>query len=198
MLEAYKIAANEVPGLRLLMFGESRPPANQMSSVNMTFAYKPAQSELRHHYASCDAWLFGSRTEGFGLPILEAMACRTPVIGTPAGIAPELLSDGAGLLVKPEDPVDMARAIVQICRLSEIEWRALSDTAFDRVKKYTWDDAVDRFEAALKQAVVSQTVPHQSLPLNASEQSSNGIERVDEAGNSKPQELGSHQLVGDK
>jgi len=44
------------------------------------------------------------------LPILEAMACRTPVIGTPAGPAPELLGAGGGILVRPEDPADMAMA----------------------------------------------------------------------------------------
>ncbi|MGC8714943.1 MAG: glycosyltransferase [Leptodesmis sp.] len=53
---------------------------------------------MRDYYSACDAWLFPSRYEAVGLPILEAMACRTPVIGTPAGIAPEMLSDGAGIL----------------------------------------------------------------------------------------------------
>ena len=62
------------------------------------FHLRPPQDRIRDIYSKCDAWLFGSRSEGFGLPILEAMACRTPVIGTPAGAAPELLGDGRGIL----------------------------------------------------------------------------------------------------
>src|SRR5437763_15791267 len=80
-------------------------------------------------YSQCDAWLFGTRQEGFGLPILEAMACRTPVIGTPAGAAPQLLREGAGVLVNREDPEDMAAAILQVCRLSGDEWRSMSTAA---------------------------------------------------------------------
>jgi len=81
------------------------------------------------------------------------MACRTPVIGTPAGAAPELLANGAGMLVNPEDPEDMARAIVRMCQLSNTEWRTMSDTAYAKVRNYTWDDAFERFEAALRTAV---------------------------------------------
>jgi glycosyltransferase involved in cell wall biosynthesis len=66
------------------------------------YFHRPAQNELRSHYAACDAWLFGSRLECFGLPMLEAMACRTPVIAVPVGAAPDLLATGAGELVPAE------------------------------------------------------------------------------------------------
>jgi glycosyltransferase involved in cell wall biosynthesis len=108
---------------------------------------------IKEIYAQCDAWLFGSRTEGFGLPILEAMACRTPVIGTPTGAAPDLLAPGGGILVKPEDPQDMARAIEQICRMPDEEWRIRSRLAYTKAISYTWDDATDLFEVALNQAI---------------------------------------------
>ena len=52
------------------------------------------------------------RSDGFGLPI----------IGTPAGAAPELQACVGGILVKPKDPEDMAKAIEQICQLSDAEW----------------------------------------------------------------------------
>jgi glycosyltransferase involved in cell wall biosynthesis len=96
--------------------------------------------------------LFSSRTEGFGLPVLEAMACRTPVIATPAGAAPELLAEGGGILVRPEDPEDMARAIERIVALDEPDWLRLSDLAFATASRHNWDDATDRFEEALRAA----------------------------------------------
>ena len=60
--------------------------------------------------------------EGYGLPVLE-MACRTPVIGTPAGArAPELIAKGGGILVPPEGHAPMADAIVRFVRLPDAEW----------------------------------------------------------------------------
>ncbi|MEG4224995.1 glycosyltransferase [Microcoleus sp. N9_B2] len=90
------------------------------------------------------------------MPILEAMACGTPFIGTPAGAAPELQACGGGILVKPEDPEDMAKAIEQICQLSDAEWRAMSETALETVINYTGEDATNLFEAALYTALERQ------------------------------------------
>ena len=63
------------------------------------FVRQPAQDMIRDIYGQCDVWLFSSRSEGFGLPLLESMACRTPVIATPAGAAPELCAGGGGITV---------------------------------------------------------------------------------------------------
>ena len=151
-LKAFSIAAQKIPNLRLVTFGEQLSPDLPLPP-GAQHACRPDQSTIRDIYTQCDAWLFGSRSEGFGLPILEAMACRTPVIGTPAGAAPELLANGRGILVKPEDPEDMARAIEQICQLSDSEWRSLSDAAHVKATGYTWDDATELFEAALYTAI---------------------------------------------
>ena len=81
------------------------------------------------------------------------MACGTSVTGTASGVAPELLAGGGGILVKPEDPENMAKAIEQICQLSDAEWRAMSETALERVINYTWEDATNLFEATLYTAL---------------------------------------------
>ena len=117
------------------------------------YVIQPDQDKLKDFYSKCDAWLFASRSEGFGLPIVEAMACRTPVIGTPAGAAPEMLSGGTGILVKPEDPEAMANAIERICQLPDSEWQTMSEAAYAKVINYTWEDATDLFEAGLRAAV---------------------------------------------
>ncbi len=149
-LKAFCIAAKKIPNLRLVAFGSGEtPPPSLPLPIGTEYIMSPTQDQLRESYSRCDAWLFSSRSEGFGLPIIEAMACGTPVIGTPAGAAPELLAGGAGILVKPEDPEDMARAIEQICLLSDAEWGKMSETALERVINYTWEDATDLFEAAL-------------------------------------------------
>lgn len=154
-LEAFDIARRRVGKLDLVAFGVREEPAVLPLPNGAKFTAQPDQAILPGLYASCDAWLFGSRSEGFGLPILEAMACRTPVIATPAGAAPDLLAAGGGLLVRPEDPRDMAGAIERIVNLSDGDWRALSEQARRIASGYTWNDAADRFEAALEHAIRS-------------------------------------------
>lgn len=66
---------------------------------------------------------------------------------------PELLAGGGGQLVKAEDPEDMARAIETICTLPENAWMEMSRAAFKTAGSYTWDDATDRFERALRTTI---------------------------------------------
>jgi glycosyltransferase involved in cell wall biosynthesis len=155
-LESVLLAAQKVPNLQLVAFGFGAPAEQMPLPPGTRYICNPAQTEIKDIYAQCDVWLFGSRLEGFGLPILEAMACHTPVIGTPAGAAPELLDDGCGILVRPEDPESMAEAIEQVCQMSDQEWRTMSELAYCRATGYTWEDATDLFEAVLYR-VIEQT-----------------------------------------
>lgn len=153
-LRAFDLARQVVPELRLVAYGNMPVSPNLPLPPGATYLCKVADDELRQTYARCDAWLFGTRVEGFGLPILEAMACRTPVIATPAGAAPDILEHGAGVLIEPEDPQAMAQAIVTLCHMPEKQWHALSAAAYRRAMEYSWDEATCRFEAALQQARV--------------------------------------------
>jgi glycosyltransferase involved in cell wall biosynthesis len=147
-LRAVALARQTIPNLKLRSFGRALVPGLPLPT-GTDFTTEPTAEELRRNYSACDAWLFGSREEGFGLPILEAMACHTPVIGTPAGAAPELLAGGAGVLVPPDDPESMARAIVDVCRMDNPAWRRLSEAAYARAAQYNWEPVSTKFEAAL-------------------------------------------------
>lgn len=151
-IQAVEIARKTLPDLELTGFG-SVPAIDMHWPDWLNIKTRVPDSELKHIYAACDAWLFPPRKEGYGLPILEAMACRTPVIATPAGAAPELIaSHGGGIVVPHENPQEMAQAIVKICSLTDNEWRELSASAYATVSGYSWDDATDKFEAALNAA----------------------------------------------
>lgn len=152
-LEAFKLAARKNPELQLIGFGQS-PPRPELPLPKGTIYHQvPPQHRLKDIYASCDVWLFSSRFEGFGLPILEAMACRTPVIGTPVGAAPDLLADGAGILVNPEDPEDIANAIERVCKLPQEEWQLMSEKAYRTALQYDCEVTTDMFEQALRRAI---------------------------------------------
>jgi glycosyltransferase involved in cell wall biosynthesis len=152
-LKAFSLAAKEVPGLRLVAFGHCPPLDRQPLPSGAAYIQCPNQDRVREIYSQCDAWLFASRSEGFGLPVLEAMACRTPVIGTPAGAAPDLLANGGGFLVEPESPEDMAKAIVKICQMSKMEWQTLSGKAHATAMRHTWGETTEIFENALHLAI---------------------------------------------
>ena len=146
---AIAIARQRIPGLSVLAFGAEAPTADNPLPEDALFVFRPAQDFVPALYARCDAWLFASRLDSFGLPILEAMACRTPVIGVPIGAAPELLADGAGRLVPSESPEAMADALVELLTGPAASWRAVSDRAHERAHSYSWDDATERFLAAI-------------------------------------------------
>jgi len=152
-IQAYRLAHKALPELRLLACGNTRVPSDLPLPEGARYEAWASEGTLRELYSQCDAWLFGTRREGFGLPILEAMACRTPVIGTPAGAAPQLLRDGAGVLVRPEDPEDMAKAILQVCRLPDADWRRMSTAAHAKASIHTWEKGTCAFERALRKVL---------------------------------------------
>jgi glycosyltransferase involved in cell wall biosynthesis len=147
---ACELARQQLPQLEVVAFGADQPSADVPLPSETAFIYRPAQTELKQIYGRCDAWLFGSRLDSFGLPILEAMACRTPVIAVPIGAATELLGDGAGVLVPKESPEAMAAAIVAMCSQSEPDWLQRSDKAFEKAHAYSWRDATERLLAVLE------------------------------------------------
>lgn len=161
-LKACDLARKQLPNLKVVTFGSMPPDETLGLPPEVEFHLRAPEQKLKEIYGACDVWLFGTRREGFGLPILEAMACRTPVIGTPAGAAPELLAPGGGILVPMEDWRAMAEAIVKVCTLPDADWRAMSDNAYATASRYTWDDATDLFEAVLQRAARSARASERS------------------------------------
>jgi alpha-1,3-rhamnosyl/mannosyltransferase len=94
-------------------------------------------SVLPRIYASCDVLVLPSRYEGFGLPVLEAMAAQIPVIASRAGALPEVVGD-AGVLVDPDDVGGLADAVVAILT-DDTRRRQLVQRGADRARGYTWD-----------------------------------------------------------
>jgi glycosyltransferase involved in cell wall biosynthesis len=148
--DAIRRARRERPGLRVVAFGERLPgPGDCPLPELVEIAVSPPQDTIRDIYAACDWWVWASRVEGFGLPMLEAMACRTPVIATPAGAARELVATGGGRLVERCDASLIGDAIVELCGLSAGEWEKYSRAAFEFASSRSCDVAAREFEAAL-------------------------------------------------
>jgi len=147
------IKAREInPNLRVLSFGLNEPDKSLPLPSWVEFHHDPPQDKIPILYRNCDFWLFSSYSEGFGLPIIEAMACGTPVIGTQAGAAPLYIDDQTGALVEPIADT-FTEQIIRFSDMSEDEWKQKSDNAHRRVSGYTWYDASLLFEEALRNAI---------------------------------------------
>jgi glycosyltransferase involved in cell wall biosynthesis len=150
-LKSIELARREVPDLRVKLFGIGEIPQEDVPSNSESFS-SPQQETIRQIYGGCDAWLFASRCEGYGLPLLEAMACRTPVVGTPAGAGRDLIDDSNGRLVPIDDAQAMAKAIIEVVTQPKEMWRTMSDAAHATAMQHTWPRATDEFEAFLNSA----------------------------------------------
>jgi glycosyltransferase involved in cell wall biosynthesis len=151
---AYRKASLALDDIQLVAFGTEHPSPALPLPPGTLYWRRPEQEALKSLYARCDVWLCSSRSEGFHLPPLEAMACRCPVVATRVGGTTEIIEEGVnGHLVDVGDLDGLADRLLRILGRPDAEWRSMSEAAYRTATRYTWDDATDRFEAALGAAI---------------------------------------------
>jgi glycosyltransferase involved in cell wall biosynthesis len=152
-VRALEIARKQVPDLHLVSFGHHPPAAELPLPEGTEYTVHPAQDRIREIYGRCDVWLCGSRSEGFHLPPLEAMACRCPVVSTKVGGPMDIIEEGVnGYLVDVEDVEALADRLVRVLTATPERWAEMSEAAYASARRFTWDEATDLFEAALLKA----------------------------------------------
>jgi len=95
-----------------------------------------AEASLSAYYGIADVFVFPSLYEGFGMPVLEAMACNTPVVAGNSSSLPEVVGD-AGLLADPESPEAIAAAIARIFSDAELA-KSLRIKGAARAATFSW------------------------------------------------------------
>jgi glycosyltransferase involved in cell wall biosynthesis len=99
-------------------------------------------ADLPALYSAAELFVFPSLYEGFGLPVLEAMACATAVVASNASSLPEVSGDAA-LLVDPTSVADLARAIEEVLDNSVLR-EELEGKGPEQAGKFGWDKAAEQ------------------------------------------------------
>lgn len=147
LVRAFELVAAETPH-RLVLVG---PDAWGAEAITERIAASPVRDRIVRTgwidedtkadlYRHADAFAYPSLAEGFGLPVLEALACGTPTVTT-TGSAPEEIAGGAALTVAPGDAEALAAAIGRA--LGEDAAR-LRDAGPARAAAYTWEATATR------------------------------------------------------
>ena len=108
-------------------------------------------SDLPCLYAQAEVFCFPSLFEGFGLPILEAMACGCPVLTSNVSSMPEIAGD-ASALVNPLDVEEIGATLLAL--LQDEAWRSrLRVQGLERAKQFSWKTCADQTMAVYEKAL---------------------------------------------
>jgi glycosyltransferase involved in cell wall biosynthesis len=98
-------------------------------------------SDLVAIYNRADLFVFPSLYEGFGIPVLEAMACGCPVVSSKTGCTPEVAGDAA-VLVNPHDVAEISDSIARVLS-DETVRKSLVAKGLARVRQFSWKKCAD-------------------------------------------------------
>lgn len=132
-------AGGALDPLQLVVVGPDREAHERVGihpPADAIFAGRPDDSELRGLLAGALVTLFPSRTEGFGLPPLEAMLCGCPVIAAPAGAVPEACGNAA-LYAGTDNPAEWRAAIEALRDDPVMRGRKIAE-GYRRAGTFTW------------------------------------------------------------
>lgn len=144
LLRAFKIILKKEPDLCLVLVGKTdhfynklRKKAKESGLENeVVFANQVSNEELKQLYQNGLAYVFPSLSEGFGLPGLEAMKQRLPVVCSNQGSLPEIYEQAA-IYFNPKNIEEMAETILRV--ITDRNFREeLKKAGEDQIKKYSW------------------------------------------------------------
>lgn len=128
-----------------------------LDDCDVVLAGHVPDDELQVLYANCALFVFPSFHEGFGLPVLEAMWCGAPAVGSSLSSVPEVIGR-ADALFDPNDPDQMLAVITRA--LADLPFRqSLIEHAARHARSFSWDLVARRALAGMTQLAASPAAP---------------------------------------
>lgn len=158
-VRGFAMAVTKLPGdFRLLVIGNVPEDPQLQAALSdgavadrVLFAGCLSQEELRCILPAARMFLFLSLYEGFGLPLLEAMASGVPIIASDRSCVPEIVA-GAGILVDPQEPDAVAEHIISVAGDDDLHHK-LVQAALGRCKDFTWQRTAEQTLACYRKAI---------------------------------------------
>jgi glycosyltransferase involved in cell wall biosynthesis len=111
------------------------------------------QESLPLWYNAASLFVYPSHFEGFGLPVLEAMACGTPVITSTVSSLPEVTgTDGVARLVDPGDTEALAGALAEVMAQGDLRM-AMGQRGLARAKEFSWQKTAQQTVAIYRKVL---------------------------------------------
>ncbi len=141
-----------VTGQRAWKYGEDFRLAEELGlKGQVVFTGYVAPEEMPALYNAADLFVFPSLYEGFGLPVLEAMACGVPVVTSNVSSIPEVAGDAA-LLVDPRDANALASAMEHALKDADVH-STLRQRGLERAATFSWEKAARETIAVYEEAL---------------------------------------------
>ena len=155
LLEAYAQIKDKIPHRLLITGGRKdyidslREKAGYLKIAgSVTFMNYVPPEDLPHLYRNAAVFVFPSLDEGFGIPLLEAMACGCPVVASDVSSIPEVCNDAA-YYVDPYNADGIARGIIEVLKNEGLR-NDLIQKGFKRVKMFSWKNSAQKIFNILK------------------------------------------------
>ena len=144
LVEAFDILQAKRPKLKLVLVGKTEKHYLELaekikshpSAKNIILTGFVPDGELRWILEHCQAYVFPSLSEGFGLPPLDAMTYGAPVVSSDASVMPEIY-ETAAYYCDPRDPQDIAAKVNDVLNTPELR-ESLIAAGHKQIKKYSW------------------------------------------------------------
>jgi glycosyltransferase involved in cell wall biosynthesis len=125
-----------------------------LTSEGVRFLGYVPEQDLPVLYSGSCLFVFPSIYEGFGLPLVEAMACGIPVVASNTSSIPEVVGDAA-LLVPPNQPEAFADAILRVRRDTDLR-KAMIEKGLSRAAYFRWDKAACHLLECMRNVVAEK------------------------------------------
>ena len=151
--QAWDLVRREYPQITLVVAGKQnyRIHGGRSSSASLglhKIGYVH-ECDLPALYSGALGFLYPSLCEGFGLQVLEAMACGTPVLAANTGALPEVVGD-AGIYVNPYETVEIADGIRRLVSDHDLR-ESLRECGSQRVQQFHWEKTSKEIEKVLEE-----------------------------------------------
>jgi glycosyltransferase involved in cell wall biosynthesis len=151
-LKAFELVKNKRKNVKLILYG---PEPNIKLPDFVEFHLHPLSGELRELYNSCDIFLFPSHFEGFGLPPMEAMACKIPIVTTNVGAIPDCTIPGKTALVSdPHSPQDLAENLIKLIDDENLRSN-IGEAGYEYIQQFNWESSKNKLEKLFKDTLRS-------------------------------------------